>query len=58
VIVNVETLIGADHPIRAIKRMCDAPLAAQKTTGGACLYSVKHKSGSGCIKNRRFSAAC
>ena len=27
-LINVETLIGADHPIRAIKRMCDEALRA------------------------------
>jgi hypothetical protein len=27
-LINVETLIAADHPIRAIKRMCDEVLTA------------------------------
>jgi hypothetical protein len=27
-LINVETLIAADHPIRAIKRMCDEALRA------------------------------
>ncbi len=25
-LINVETMIGADHPIRSIKRMCDEVL--------------------------------